>query len=318
MNAGSPQMGLFRFVIGSKPFLGLSAADVTSLKTATSIIREICEIEQKFDILIENFIEMEQEFATRTVHSAYRSDASYAEFMDHKQIFNRRLVNLLTAARLYVDQTKHHLGEIFHDDADEAAKAKALFSSEFDAVFGYRVLEGLRNYVQHRGLPIHSLSINAEWRNQKSDDRELEFNIAVKVNVAELEQDRKFRSETLAEMKTIGESIDVKPLSRAYIEALGRIHETIRKIVSDREATAIALVELAMSRFESICDEERPRLGLCVGTQNVNGTRTRSFHLSLEFLDYVRGLRTRGRALGSLAQRTISTRALKSKENSTL
>ena len=73
-------------------------------------------------------------------------------------IITRRLSNLLSAARLYVDQIAQDLHDAFGSQHQVSNEIKVKLSTEYDARLGYRVMEAVRNMMQHRSLPIHRLS----------------------------------------------------------------------------------------------------------------------------------------------------------------
>jgi hypothetical protein len=63
------------------------------------------------------------------------------------------LVSFLLMWRLFLDQTRHDLSQRFGDQSAEYNQFKTAASAAYDARPGYRFVEGLRNYVQHVGMP---------------------------------------------------------------------------------------------------------------------------------------------------------------------
>jgi len=109
-------------------------------------------IEQKLDLLLENYVEYESELLDLAVRLIAFRDSQWHAFQRENLDVTRRLVNLLSAARLYVDQMNHDLGRLF-DDADEIrAAVKQESSARYDASFGFRLMETLRNAIQHRSI----------------------------------------------------------------------------------------------------------------------------------------------------------------------
>jgi hypothetical protein len=78
------------------------------------------------------------------------------EIFEPKYIATRRLLNLMTATRLYLDSLPHHANEVLVNDPTTLASVKQAPSVAYDSALGYRVMEALRNVSQHRMLPIQN------------------------------------------------------------------------------------------------------------------------------------------------------------------
>jgi hypothetical protein len=63
------------------------------------------------------------------------------------------LVTLLLMWRLFLDHTRHDLSQRFGKPSSEYEKFETATNTAYDDHAGYRLLEGLRNYVQHVGMP---------------------------------------------------------------------------------------------------------------------------------------------------------------------
>ncbi len=116
------------------------------------------EIEERFDILLANYVEFETEVLGRSVEHNLYSGRDEHQMHEDRLGLNRRIVNLLTACRLYLDQLAHGMSGTF-GDGEETTAIGAARSREYDASFSYRLMEGLRDYVQHRGLAAGSYSV---------------------------------------------------------------------------------------------------------------------------------------------------------------
>ena len=117
------------------------------------------ELEEKFALLIDNLAEFEIELlrlAEAYLLWGFRGD--HAESMQSRLCLDRRLANLLTACRLYLDQSDHGISTLFGKGSPELAGVKAFKNGLYDAHWGYRLMEALRNHVQHSGLIVHIIS----------------------------------------------------------------------------------------------------------------------------------------------------------------
>lgn len=87
-------------------------------------------IEEKFDLILENYVEYEDELlklALRRQVSYW--NLAYQASQDDKLFVARKLLNLLSAARLYVDQMPQDLGRLFSSDKETVTAIKASFVS---------------------------------------------------------------------------------------------------------------------------------------------------------------------------------------------
>lgn len=144
---------LRKMILASNIEIEISESDFLQLKTSRDCLLGALAIEEKYELLVANFIDLEKECLNITCESMLRNNDEYSDFFDIRIRLNRRVVNLLTASRLYMDHLSQHVKTCL---LNETANVKSLFSSEYDGCFEYRFMEALRNYVQHRGLAVHS------------------------------------------------------------------------------------------------------------------------------------------------------------------
>ena len=71
-------------------------------------------------------------------------------------------VGWLLIWRLVLDQAEHDLSSRFGKDSDQFSKFAAARSTAYDGSRGYRIIEALRNLVQHRKMPTLTLNRTEE------------------------------------------------------------------------------------------------------------------------------------------------------------
>lgn len=74
---------------------------------------------------------------------------------------NRRILNLLTTVRTFLDLTERRLKHRYGSDSDRVSAFRLQTAGAFDTSFSYRFLYKLRNFVQHCGLPVGRMTIKA-------------------------------------------------------------------------------------------------------------------------------------------------------------
>ena len=83
-------------------------------------------------------------------------------------------------------------------------------------------MEALRNYVQHRGIPIHLTTYQYQSRWQDGPDhRYMEFSIRLVATREKLREDGRFKANILAEMPL---EVEIPHALRQYVEAISEIH----------------------------------------------------------------------------------------------
>lgn len=223
--------------LGQFPELEIDQARFEELKASRPILNHALAIEEKYEIIISNFLELERDATNASVSEMVRNHIEYKDFFDVRLALNIRLVNLLTAVRLYTDQLSSHICACIPCDVKLKADVKALFSSEYDASFAYRFMEALRNYVQHSGIPVHRVSTGAKWTDLENGL--LEYSLYFGAQKKELTQDDSFKKQVLEEMP---DEVNLRSAARNYIEAISRIHKQAReKIESVVDSSRLSL-----------------------------------------------------------------------------
>ncbi len=216
---------------GCGTIIEISSEEFAEVSKVKSNLKHALFIEEKLNYILENYCEFERELLDSSVDNMLFSDLDWSKLVNEAHAINRRIVNLLSACRLYLDQIVHNIHEIYGKDSLQATTIKAKKSEEFDLSFGYRALEAIRNYVQHRGFPVHLVKRESKLVKTKNKDM-VRHTIIPSIKVAELASDKKFKRSVLAELKVIGEYVDIKPLIHAYLESIGRIHFNMREFMN--------------------------------------------------------------------------------------
>jgi hypothetical protein len=122
------------------------------------------------------------------------------------------------------------------------------FSKEYDRNKDYRFMEALRNYAQHRGIPVHWAQGCSRWTSLE-DDGLMEYSIELASLRSNLEKDGEFKKEILEEMN---EKVNLKEATRSYIESLSNVHESVRTTIAESVTSARKLIEDALCRYASV------------------------------------------------------------------
>ncbi len=195
-------------------------------------------IEEKYNIVLENYKELEQELLGLTLNRLVFEDGSWSGFQTDIYVANRRLANLLSSCRSYGDQLQQNLSHVFGTDSSELTEFKKKFQNEKRDTLGFRAMWALRNHVQHRNFPIHGLSFT-NWADPGGENRQVKHGINPTLNIDELKNDLQFDKKLIAILSLTGTNVPLMPLVREYIEAVARIHMTVRQSFVHRRACLV-------------------------------------------------------------------------------
>lgn len=296
--------GITRLAAGGQPFVEISQEDFDLIKTAKQKLIIVLGIEEKLDILLEDYAEFERELLNLTLDRMLFLDLDHLAFLTDIHLIDRRLANFLAASRLYVDQVTHDISVVYGAKSRQHDAVVGSFNQEYDASLEYRTIVAIRNYVQHRSLPIQIL---AYPRNVDPKRIVVRCTIEPRLDLSDLAEDSKFKPSVLRELQAKGDSHpNVTPFVRRYIEAIGRTHEEVRRILAPDveiwDGALSSVVKRAREAFES--GDELAGLGIV--SRDVTEKIHEPVHVSENLIKRRKSLERKNRALGTLSKRYVS------------
>lgn len=299
LNVGSYALTIV--ALGERPFQVLSDREFEELKTSKQNLLTVLGIEEKFELIIGNYAEYEGELLGLSLRAITDQTFVSTKGMVDMQVFNRRLANLLTATRLYIDQTKHDVKSVFDTPVLEVIKSR--FSEEYDTNIAYRVMEALRNYTQHRALPIQGITYALSW---DYDLQHRRHGVDPQINIAQLAEEPKFKTAVLRELQARDNgAASVTPLVRSFVESLWRVHSVFRE--QAREP-----LDLWKQALNKACELARSRTGRDAGVAavaiNATGDYTETVYLTTSIVDRIDSLVAKNANFANLSRAYISTK----------
>jgi hypothetical protein len=216
--------------------LTLGRDEHEKLVRARELIRMGVTFEQRLDLLLENYASLERYTLDLALRNAIFSGDSPTRLNEGRHNINRHLNNLLSSAKLYIDQTAHALSEVYGRTSSQYHGFIESTNEEYEKTLAYRTMEALRGYVQHRGLPTHSISFSSR-RDESSSDRTARNRHVVTFGLVpeSIRQDGGFKPRVLHELESIVDKkgqIELMPLIREYASGIARIHKSTRMSIS--------------------------------------------------------------------------------------
>jgi hypothetical protein len=262
------------------------------------------ELEEKFTLVVDNFAEFEMELlrlAETYLLWGYRGD--HTESMQSRLCLDRRLVNLLTACRLYLDQTDHGISALFGKASPELAGVKAFKRCLYEGHWGYRLMEAMRNHVQHSGLIVHSIGFPKSQTAGKGVDY-TEFTICPQALVQKLSEDADFKKSVLGELESKGKKIDLRGPVREYLSCFVELHDKLREVIQERMTQARAMYEAAVKEFQDIEGKKVQFVSLLEAHDD--DRKSEDVDLVTDFLEYYDTLREKNQVNRNIERATAS------------
>lgn len=288
--------------ISAGPQIEIDQERYESCTQAKTILAECLDIEENYEILVANYLELEKQILDITITSMVREHIGYSDFFDVRLALNIRLVNLLTSARLYCDQLFHCTKVSLSHLGGPKEVIKPMCAREYGENPMYRFMEELRNHVQHRGLPVHWTSTSGRWTSL-GEDGLLEYSMDLGVQRKLLEEAGKFKKNVLREMP---DKVDLKTASRSYVESLSKVHLEVRALIQDRVRKSRLTIEEARDEYGKVYKENV--LGLCIQVTD-GASITETVPLFLAWDDIRLKLQKRNQSLANLKKRYATGKA---------
>lgn len=195
-------------------------------------------IETNYDILINNFFDLYSSLSEISI----RNNISFSfkptdNYYDERTVI-RRINNLLSSCRLFMDQNLVFLTEY---DKQVLESYKAETHRLYDSSFSYRLCEQLRNSMQHRCLPIE-LQYGKDFASEENE-KAYEYSI-LELNVYHLLSldEKKIKASFRDELKTLdSDKIDLWFHLENYITEIGKLITFLRNNMASK---------LAQDRFD--------------------------------------------------------------------
>jgi hypothetical protein len=236
---------------GEYPTIDLAPDTYAALRNARRALSAGLELEEHYEILVLNYFDFETEILTQAAHSMLRRALDYEDFFTARVAFNRRLLSLFTAARLYIDTLPTGVATI--TGAPETKRQiRSLVETERALNFEFRFMDALRNHSQHRGLPVHWVEQNHDT-DTSDQERRLIYSVTLASQKESLISDRKRVDDQLREIVAeMPEKVDLQRAGKIYIEGISRIHAAARKLFEEALASSRSRIEDAIDSYRKV------------------------------------------------------------------
>src|SRR3990172_9148880 len=273
--------GISKRVTDFRGFIEIDEAEFLLIKSARQHLFEMLFLEEQLDLVTENFYEYKTELLAIASRMMIFSNDDPMSMSRERNLIGRRIVNLLTAGRMYIDKSVQHVERMYGANSSTLSVIKKEFNLQYDKSLGYRAMEALRNYVQHRGVPIQGIKFSYKVVDPETESQLLYRAIPL-IGVLELAEDQAFKRAVLDELKNIQHDgrVDARPLIREYIESIRSIHEKIRQLVGPDLVRWERVLDETIEKFQAKFGKETSLAGLIIASEENDGRQLETTTIS--------------------------------------
>jgi hypothetical protein len=138
--------------------------------------------------------------------------------------------------QFYLNRVPQDLNTIYGRASKQTDSFDQCRSKQYESSPAYRVMEALRNYSQHCGLPVHAMIVKFE-REDTTTGPLRRMGLQLFVGIQRLKEDGKFKKTVLPDLEPRANRlgyVNLTPVVREYIEKLCGLHESLRgRIATD-------------------------------------------------------------------------------------
>ncbi len=230
-------------------------------KESSKVLSSCLSLEESYEILISNYIDLENEQLAWATLSMVRN-VSEDDFFNVTLSLDRRMVNFLTTARLHIEHLQKRGGDCMRGQSIE--KMKAVIKSFCDAEKAdkpeYKFMWDLRNEVLHSSLATHWFSFSTS-RTNSFDDPIPKFEFSLKFGSLKSSLSTGFKPEELDTMSS-EDRVELMSIARVYMESLSTVQVKFRKYVAESVNQARSRMEEAFCRYREVCEDSLTYLEL--------------------------------------------------------
>nr|WP_295834906.1 hypothetical protein [uncultured Azospirillum sp.] len=288
--------------------------DISRIREANKIRISALSVENSFDALVESYFEFERDsvdVAHRLLVSFYGGDVV---IHGYQLLLNRRLMNIMTAAKSYQEHLNENLKKILNENGKYGVFYNRIWKDIDRSSPQFRAMNCLRNYIQHHELPIHGYSHSAAWDLKNGRKDTMKVNLRLKVNVESLLEDAKFRRDADPEVIDSLRLQSLPMLISIYIERLWDMHSIYRNKIDGIIAHSDGVINHFLESFRQSFAAGRVE-GLAVYAINSDGGIFRIENL-FRRVELIRNhLYGKNSSLGSVSRAYVVTKMFDEQES---
>lgn len=244
-----------RLAIGSSSYVDIDNASRDAIISASKVLVDCSDIEEIYDVFMSNYGDMLHSVSSIVIDSMIFSVRDHLELNYLRSRLNRAISNVFFSARSYhdhVDRILKNRSEFSKDARDKVKKAR---SDEYNSSPSYRISEAMRNFCQHRSMPVSGFSLGGGWE----DDGALSWrrhDLMVYTATTDLIKDPECKRKIYADVENT-EKVDLLDCIASYVDSISKIHIVVRNVTDE----AVSNADNTMQEFINAWDNQFPNEG---------------------------------------------------------
>ena len=257
--------------IGQHPEIEINKEYFYELKSAKQTLRKALACEEKYETAIYSYLDLEKECAGIAIQEMISPGSRQNDFFDLRLSVNIKIANLLSLTRLYTNSLPKDISACLQDKGESKDMIEKNKTEEYQNNFHYRFVHELRNHIQHKDLPIHSITTGEKLTKNKQIECFSDFFVS-KTSLSE----EGFNIEIFNQMQ---ESVNLILAIRHYIEAVSKIHIQARGLIETKVTEARRCIESAVSQYKEAGVENNSVTNLYAINRNEQNAEIEKFAL---------------------------------------
>lgn len=259
---------------------------------------------ENYRVVLDSYRTIETSLHKQSLNQQTLGFSFYKESLDTRVKLNSAYIGYLSAMRYFHDWSDRNLKEVLSHDQVKSFQTFRL--NLRDSTPNYRFIEALRNYAQHRELPIEGIKYHHFVENtDDNENTDIVTAITTYISKQKLSKDKKFNKAALADMP---DTINIVHCIRTHMNGIWKLYNYFFENYSKVATDSRKIIEESRNRFAKEFDGSL--LGLEANSEK-NGTIVDAIPLLLNWDDARIEAQKEIGNLNNLHRRYVSGKILK-------
>lgn len=217
------------FCNGCNKEMPIDENTVKKVLTAKDNLITALGVEERYDLLISTYKEFEMYLLSDLLNQIWHKKSGYNGGAEVRCAFTLHMNNYLSSFNSYIKQMYRSLQTLYGKDSEKYTEYLNLIKDLEKNEIDYMIIKELRNYIQHRGTPIHGQShFSAEIKYNNSDQYTISNHFYL--NRDEIDKkDRIFKILADNNIPLRGSKVNIIPYIKKSIRYAGKIQKWYRE-----------------------------------------------------------------------------------------
>ena len=221
-------VGIYAF---SSPKIEITEDEYCCLRKYKENLLIVVDIEERYEFILKCYKDFELEMFSLCFDHLYFNKSSSCDHAEQSLMLNIKINNLLSACRLYIDHLDSDIGHLCTIKSIPRCNYQVFISDVRKNSIPYKIGDLLRNYLQHKNLLIRGQKYSQKCIQNKKQKCST-FTLTPYFIKQEIISDPRISKESRKILEYYPDQIDIKPLLRAYLSEISKIHFYMRNLLN--------------------------------------------------------------------------------------